>query len=190
MSNDENSLYVDFNGPISDVSVHNLRCGLLSHMSQIGNIDNLYLTLNSSGGSIKPGLDMYYFLKGLEINVTTHNMNRVDSIASIIFLAGNNRYANSHSSFLIHGMTINQTFQDSPLYKLEEIVNNCKQDLERMTEIYIKETALCANTISDAYINGLTLDASVAQEKRLISEIKDFEIKKNVKHYYIDVPKP
>ena len=45
------------------------------------------------------GMNLYNFLRGLPIRLTTHNVGNVDSIGNAVFLAGEHRYACPHSPF-------------------------------------------------------------------------------------------
>src|SRR5258708_24946324 len=68
----------------------------------------LYFAFSSTGGSVQAGVTLFNFLRALPVDVVMHNTGSVDSIATVIFLAGKVRYACEHSRFLFHG--INWTF--------------------------------------------------------------------------------
>ena len=53
---------------------------------------------------MKDGVTLYNYIKSLSVKVVMHNVGLVNSIANVIFLAGNERYAVPHSSFLFHGV--------------------------------------------------------------------------------------
>ena len=45
------------------------------------------------------------FLKGISVHVTTYNYSNVDSVATVVYCAGQRRLAIPHCKFLIHGVT-------------------------------------------------------------------------------------
>ncbi len=65
----------------------------------------LYFLIASNGGDVDSGFVLYNFLLSLQgkIVVTMHNTGTIDSIANVIFAAGQNRYAAPNASFLFHG---------------------------------------------------------------------------------------
>lgn len=93
--------------------------------------------INSIGGDVWEGVAIYNFLKEKEVN--THTNGIVASIASIIFLAGKERFANQFDDFLIHlpfsfGMGTSDDMQKSAdeLKKLEN----------KLAKIYESETSI------------------------------------------------
>ena len=50
------------------------------------------------------GLNLYNVLRALPTKLITHNVGNVDSIGNAIFLAGVERYACPHSTFMFHGV--------------------------------------------------------------------------------------
>ena len=67
----------------------------------------LYFLFSSSGGSVDAGITLYNFLRALPIPVIMHNVGSIESIANVVFLAADERYATPHATFLLHGITWN-----------------------------------------------------------------------------------
>lgn len=67
----------------------------------------LYFLISCNGGDVDPGIALYNFLKSLPLKVIMHNIGSIDSIANVVFLAGKERYASKHTSFLFHGVNMN-----------------------------------------------------------------------------------
>src|SRR5690348_15092335 len=63
----------------------------------------IYLMFASLGGNVPAGIAAYSALRALPVKLITHNIGNVDSIANIIFLAGEERLAVPHSTFMFHG---------------------------------------------------------------------------------------
>ena len=62
----------------------------------------LYFLFSSSGGSVDAGIALYNYLRALPVPIVMHNTGSIDSIANVVFLAADERYANPHSIFLLH----------------------------------------------------------------------------------------
>jgi len=53
---------------------------------------------------VRDGVTLYNFIRSLPVKTIMHNIGIIDSIANVVFLAANERYANPSSSFLFHGV--------------------------------------------------------------------------------------
>jgi len=95
---DNNTLFMSFSAEVNQNTSESLMVTFSQHYNK--GVTDFYLLLSSPGGNVNNGITIYNFLKSLPINLTTHNIGVVDSIANVIFLAGDNRYAVPHSSFL------------------------------------------------------------------------------------------
>lgn len=92
--------YIHFSSGIDDEKIHEL---LRSVADCIQNGDpDVYLLLNSTGGGVWSGYHGYNMLRSLSLNLTVHNVGVVNSVANIIFLAGDRRYASPCSYFKFH----------------------------------------------------------------------------------------
>lgn len=60
------------------------------------------VTIQSDGGIVETGFDIYYYLKSLGLPVTTIGNKMVASIATVIFMAGSKRIVNPGTQFMIH----------------------------------------------------------------------------------------
>ena len=63
--------------------------------------DFFYILFSSPGGNVSNGITIYNFLRALPVRMIIHNIGIVDSIANVIFLGIDERYAVPHSSFLL-----------------------------------------------------------------------------------------
>jgi len=62
-------------------------------------IERFVFLMSSPGGNVFAGLSAYNFLKGIPVEVITHNYGSVDSIAAILFCAGSKRLCVPHARF-------------------------------------------------------------------------------------------
>lgn len=61
--------------------------------------------MSSSGGNVAEGITLHNLMIGMPYRLHTHNLNIVQSIAIIVFLAGSTRTMSPEASFLLHGFT-------------------------------------------------------------------------------------
>ena len=92
---------VTFVGPIYHPATKNLR-NLCSQLGGNGTPE-LHLFLSSTGGSLAEGFALYNFLRSLPLELTTHNIGSIESVANVVFLAADQRCAAPDTHFLLHG---------------------------------------------------------------------------------------
>lgn len=137
-------IYINFNLEISPESTQALFKIIQDQLSK--GMKKLYLLISSPGGNVNPGIAIYNFLKGLPIEVITHNYGNCDSIATLLFCSGKERYTVSNSRFLIQGIGItiqNKRFNETNLI---ETLDSLKNQRETMSKIIAKE---CKKKIED-----------------------------------------
>ena len=107
-----------------------------------------------------------------------HNTGTVDSIATVIFLAGEERYATEHSSFVLHGITSNLNAGGYQLNILKEIISRIERDEEKIISIYCNNSEITEKIAKQLFIQGQSKDLDFALKFGIISEIRDYEIDK------------
>ncbi|RTZ39956.1 hypothetical protein EKL30_17005 [Candidimonas sp. SYP-B2681] len=86
--------------PITPASIQQLHnCTLLALQE---GAQRLELRISSLGGCLASGFAAYGLLRSLPVPVRTHNNGNVESAAVVIYLAGSERTAATHSRFVIH----------------------------------------------------------------------------------------
>ena len=171
-------LYVDYNGLITEKSYTTI-CKYIEICIRKHNFNEIYFCLSSVGGSVNAGLEIYNYLKGLEnIKIIMHNYGFIASMANVIFLAGEERYANSNATFLLHGIT-NELRGQFFTHQLEEFLSNMKSNEERLQKIYIDRTKLTKDEINKLFQSGEAKNADYAKEKQIITDIRDITINLN-----------
>ena len=97
-----NIAYFLFSAPIDAAAEQ----GILDACTQLigQGVRTVYLLISTPGGAVINGINLYSFLRSLPIRLITHNMGSVDSIGTVIFLAGSERYASPHATFMFHGV--------------------------------------------------------------------------------------
>ena len=155
--------------------------GLCTDIVGQHNPEKLYFMLSSNGGEVVAGFTLYNFLVGLSTKVVMHNVGTVDSIATVVFLAGDERYASEHSTFLYHGVSFTvQGSMSFTLDQLEERVSSLKEDQERIAKIIADKTGLSLDQTKKYQRRGETLNPEKAKEAKIISQIREVTIPANV----------
>jgi len=174
---DNNTLFMNFSAEVNQNTSESLMATFSQHYNK--GVTDFYLLLSSPGGNVNNGITIYNFLKSLPINLTTHNIGVVDSIANVIFLAGESRYAVPHSSFLFHGVgfDINQPIRFEEK-NIKERLKTIQRDQKLMTDIFIERTQLSVQEAEKMFLEAETRTPEQAQEKGIINDVKNVEIPK------------
>lgn len=137
----------------------------------------LYFLISSNGGDVDPGIALYNFLKSLPLKVVMHNIGSIDSIANVVFLAGKERYASKHTSFLFHGvnLTTKQPIQLG-LNQLNEVTNRLEISQDKIAGIVCENTKITKTQIKRLFKEGKTEGVRFALDKKLIDAEKSAEI--------------
>lgn len=102
--------------------------------------DVIEIEIRSNGGSVSHGFDIYDQLKSSGKKIVTKGY-RVNSIASVIFLAGDERYLSKNAEFVIHNPWLDaQSLQGMALTAdaLKEISEDVRQSEEKIFKFYSK----------------------------------------------------
>lgn len=179
-------LYVTLSGLILDAPMAQVIGNLDATINQQG-IKHLYLAINTPGGSVSAGINLYHYLKGLPVKVTTHNVGQVDSIGNIVFLSGDERVASSATTFMLHGVkfSIGQPTEFTKS-QLKERYSQLEQDEARISAITVENTKLTPRKVASFFTNGRSLNPTEAKEYGIISDIREFEIPDGAKRGFIN----
>lgn len=142
--------------------------------------DCLYFLFSSNGGNVNAGITLYNFLKALPVEVVMHNTGSIDSIATVIFMAGSKRYAARHSTFLFHGIATQFEAKTSvDRTKFKEFLSALEQDENKIAGIIAGTTKLSEEEIRGLFLQGESKDLTFAMDKSVIQEIRDPSIPKD-----------
>jgi len=164
-------IYINFNLEINPQSTQALFKIVQEELSK--GMNKLFLLISSPGGNVDSGIAIYNFLKGLPIEVITHNYGSCDSIAALVFCAGQKRYTVANSRFLIHGIGVNIQNQRFQEINLREILSSLKNQRETISKIIAKECNKKVEDVEKDMLNGIVLTAEEAIKYGLATEIKD-----------------
>lgn len=167
--------FVSFSADINPTTTEIL-LGTIAKLVGDGFTD-ISLLLSTPGGSVSHGIAIYNFLRGLPIALTTHNIGNVDSIGSVVFLAGEKRYSCPQSTFMLHGVAFGtsgpaQFFERNLVERLASV----RADQQRIKSIYTERANLTDVDAESYFMSEATLNADEAQERGLIHEIRQISI--------------
>jgi ATP-dependent protease ClpP protease subunit len=167
--------YISFSAEIKPQTTETLIAVLTDQVNK--KVDEVYLMISTPGGLVMNGLNLYNVLKSLPIKLITHNVGNVDSIGNAIFLAGEERYACPHSTFMFHGVgfdaTPGQRFEEK---FLRERLDSILQDQRRIGSVIRERTSLDDRKIRNLFREARTKDANYALSVGIIHDIREVQI--------------
>ena len=133
----------------------------------------LYFFIASGGGDVDSGFVLYNYLISLQsqLIVTMHNTGTIDSIANIIFVGGQKRYAAPNASFLFHGVSMNMNGGFSRT-QLKENLSRLEGMENRIAHTVSKHSNLTEGELTALFQQGEGKDVHFALEKGIIQEIR------------------
>lgn len=167
-------VYVSFSAEVNA----NTTESLIAAMANIANqgVPEVHLLMSTPGGFVMNGLNVYNVLRALPITLITHNVGNVDSIGNAIFLAGKQRYACPHSTFMFHGVGFTADGMQFDAKSLRERVDSIDADEKRIAGIIEERTTLTTIQIEPLFREMQTKDATYAVSAGIVHEIKEVSI--------------
>ena len=167
--------YISFSAEINANTTESL-IALLAQQINEGTTD-VYLMVSTPGGSIMNGLNLYNVLKALPINLTTHNVGNIDSIGNALFLAGQQRYACPHSTFMFHGVGIDlKAGYRLEQKNLDEHRQTILADTKRIEDLLRDHTTLNERQVRALFKQAGTKDADYARRVGIVHDVRDVDI--------------
>lgn len=153
---------------------------LINHViEQINNGESeVHVQISSGGGYVDPCLHAYNTLRALPVKIVTHNAGAIQSIANLLYLAGEVRLAAPHTTFLFHRTV--WTFGDKPAdldaRRLREFAQACDLTDRRFYRLIHDRTGMSIDRARALVQRGISLDPETAKERGIIHEIRPLEI--------------
>ncbi|MHB8651343.1 MAG: ATP-dependent Clp protease proteolytic subunit [Gaiellaceae bacterium] len=168
------TVYVSFSAEIIASTTESL-IATLANCANAG-AAAVHLLLSTPGGTVMNGMNLYNVLRGLPFKLVTHNVGNVDSIGNAVFLAGDERFACPHSTFMFHGVGFEGTGDRLEEKLLRERLDGLMSDQKRIGNIIDERTSLEGDQIEALFREAQTKDATYAVGVGIVHEIKDVEI--------------
>jgi len=132
----------------------------------------IILLISSPGGNVFFGLTAYNYLKGIPAEVITHNFGSVDSVATVIYCAGSERYSVPDGEFLFHGLSL----AFPPMQLDQAIIEEQIKMANNQTETISKIISTCSNKkpgeVKSAMIARTVVTADEAVKWGLVNEVR------------------
>jgi len=172
-------IYINYYDSIDQLRIKHLMAIITNVIAQ-EKPDTLYFIFSSNGGSVDAGVTFYNFLKSLPLEIVTHNVGSIDSIANVIFVAGDRRYSVPHATFLFHGVavTLNGNHRLT-LPQINEIRDRIHKDHNKIAGIICDNTSIIEKDLKRLFTQGETKNVSFALEKNIIHKVKPLKIPKD-----------
>lgn len=167
--------YISFSAEINPNTTEAL-IALVAQQVNAG-VPEIYLMMSTPGGSVMNGLNLYNILRAVPAKIVTHNVGNVDSIGNAIFLAGAERYACPHSTFMFHGVGFDIDGRVRLEEKaLRERLGSLLADQNRIGSIIGERTNLSTPKIRALFKEARTKHANYARSVGIVHDIRDVEI--------------
>lgn len=169
------TVYVSFSAEINAATTESLIAVMANCVTQ--KVETVYLLLSSPGGSVMHGINLYNMLRAMPFKFITHNVGNVDSIGNVLFLAGEQRFACPHSTFMFHGVGFDLDGKFRLEEKLlQEKLDSILHDQKRIGSVIQQRTQLSELQIADLFREAKTKDAAFAIGCGIVHEVKDVQI--------------
>lgn len=169
------TIYVSFSAEVTTQTTEAL-LGVMAQQVQQG-MQHVYLMLSTPGGHVTCGINIYNVLRAMPFHLTTHNVGNVDSIGNVVFLAGVERYACPHSTFMFHGVGFD--VQQAVRFEeklLRERLQGLESDQKRIGSILKERTTIDPEEVDRLFYEMKTVDAAYARSHGIVDDIRDVKI--------------
>jgi len=170
-------LYINFS---AEINIHTSE-GLMNLLSKWINEgeEEFYFLFSSSGGVVRDGITLYNYMESLPAKIIMHNIGMVDSIANVVFMAGDERFAVPNSSFLFHGVGFSITQPTRlEMKELKERIKSIDRDQTLISQIIANKSNLSVDEIKNFFMELQTKTPEEAKKIDLIQDIKEVKIPK------------
>jgi ATP-dependent protease ClpP protease subunit len=172
--NPQKTAYVSFS---AEINAHTTESLIAAMANCVGQVTKVNLLLSTPGGAVMNGINLYNVLRAFPFKLVTHNVGNVDSIGNAVFLAGEERYACQHSTFMFHGVAAGiQGTTQLGAKQLREGLASVEADELRIGSIIEQRTKLTHADVLDLFLEMRTKDAAYAVGAGIVDEIKDVQI--------------
>lgn len=163
-------LVIKFFAPVVDATINALMRVIDEHMGK--GVGQFILLISSPGGSVFHGLSAYNYLKGLPVEISTHNFGSVDSIGVVLFCGGSRRFCVPQARFLLHGASVSFANERLEEKQLEERLKGLRIDIENIAKIIAANTGRGVDQVTAAMLERITLNPEEARDWGLVHQIK------------------
>lgn len=159
-------------GNVNETAINRLTSEVTERVGKGGR--SILLAISTPGGGVYWGVTAYHFLRGLGIEVVTHNLGQVDSIGGVIFAAGDQRYTVAQGRFLIHSVYWNFVAgANLSEAQLTENLGQVQKERDNIATILAERSGTALDTVREDMRSSRIMDAQEAIAYGLAHEVKD-----------------
>lgn len=167
-----NNIY--FTGGLNDETCFKLTEALMHHRNQALSNDKyppyINLFIQSPGGSLLPTLAVVDEIKNLGIPVYTYIRGYAASAATLLSVAGTQRFMYKHSLAMIHGVKL-QEQEVTSLMDIKDLNANVDTFMNVVKDIYLENTSIDEQLLEYLFYHDLWMNSTQALEYGLVDEI-------------------
>lgn len=168
-------LYILFQAGVNPQSAGQLLAAITNAINS--QFTEITILISSPGGSVFDGMNIATLIKSSPIPINIHNVGKIDSIAGVIYSAGNRRFAQKNSSFLFHGVKISfAANSEISEQQLSENLATLKRDRENIAKNICDYSGIAYEKIDTLMKDGVIISAQEAKELGLVHEIMEAKI--------------
>ena len=160
----KNSIY--FYSGLNDESVFKLNSNILYLSETLETGSEIDLHIQSGGGSLLPSLSTVDLIRTSDIPVNTFVEGYAASAATLISVVGAKRFMTKNSVMLIHQLKMGTEY--SKFNEIEDYYSNAETLMEIVRNIYLENTKLDKELLSDLLNKDLWLNSTFCREKNLV----------------------
>lgn len=169
------TVYITLSAEINVSTAEQIIATSTALVSQQG-FNCLYFLASTPGGGVMNGINIYNLLRGLPAKIIFHNVGNIDSIGNAIFLAGDERYACPHSTFMFHGVGFDVLNTRIEQKNAQELLDGIEADQKRIAEIIVERSNLTQLEAADLFKEARTKGATYAADHGIIHGIRDVNV--------------
>jgi ATP-dependent protease ClpP protease subunit len=154
---------------VDEAAIKSLLSTIDDRMKQ--GVREFVLLLSSPGGNVFVGLSAYNYMRGLPVEITTHNFGMVDSISLILYCAGKKRLSVPQARFMLHPIQANLNAGAYEEKALEEQLKGLRIDTENIAKVIAETSGKKFEDITRAMHERTTLNPEEARKWGLVHEI-------------------
>lgn len=167
-----NNIY--FTGGLNDETCFKLTEALMHHRNQALSNDKyppyINLFIQSPGGSLLPTLAVVDEIKNLGIPVYTYIRGYAASAATLLSVAGTQRFMYKHSLAMIHGVKL-QEQEVSSLTDIKDLNANVDTFMNIVKNIYLENTSMDEELLEYLFYHDLWMNSTQAHDYGLVDKI-------------------
>ena len=167
-----NNIY--FTGHLNEETCFKLNEALINHKNMaLSNQDypnHINLYIQSPGGSLLPTLALVDEIKNLGVPIHTYIRGYAASAATLLSVAGSQRYMYNHSVLMIHSVKLHYQ-EPSTLLDVKDLNTNVDVFMSIIRNIYLENSNLNNEILDELFNHDIWMNSLTALKYGLIDEI-------------------